>query len=129
VWEDPERAQTLAKERATLGRSLERLNKIQRGLDDVVELLELAVQEEDDAAIDAVADELRAIEASLDELEFERMFAGELDASNAFLEIQAGSGGTEAQDWAEMLLRMYLKWMEKHGFESEIVELSSGEVA
>jgi peptide chain release factor 2 len=102
---------------------------IQRGLDDVVELLDLAVEEDDDAMLDSVAEELMGIQSELEKLEFERMFAGELDASNAFLEIQAGSGGTEAQDWAEMLLRMYLKWIEKQGFESEVIELSSGEVA
>jgi peptide chain release factor 2 len=93
------------------------------------ELLELAAAEEDSATLDEVARELNGVEAQLGDLEFRRMFNGELDANNAFLEIQAGSGGTEAQDWAEMLLRMYLKWAEQRGYKTEIIELSPGEVA
>ena len=129
MWSDPERAQELARERSNLSRVLDALTRVNRGLGDVGELLELAAEEDDDAALDAVGEELETLESSLAALEFQRMFRGELDPANAFLEIQAGSGGTEAQDWAEMLLRMYLKWIEKHGFASEIVELSAGEVA
>jgi peptide chain release factor 2 len=93
------------------------------------ELLELAAAEDDAAILDEVARELAGVEHRLGDLEFRRMFHGELDPNNAFVEIQAGSGGTEAQDWAEMLLRMYLKWAEQRGFTAEITELSAGEVA
>jgi peptide chain release factor 2 len=93
------------------------------------ELLELAAAEDDAAILDEVARELDGVERQLADLEFRRMFHGELDPNNAFLEIQAGSGGTEAQDWAEMLLRMYLHWAEQRGFTTEITELSPGEVA
>jgi peptide chain release factor 2 len=93
------------------------------------ELLELAAAEDDSATLDEVAHELEAVESQLGDLEFRRMFNGELDPNNAFVEITAGSGGTEAQDWAEMLLRMYLRWAEQRGFKTEIIELSPGEVA
>ena len=93
------------------------------------ELLELAAAEDDSATLDEVAHELETVESQLGDLEFRRMFNGELDPNNAFVEITAGSGGTEAQDWAEMLLRMYLRWAEKRGFKTEIIELSPGEVA
>ena len=93
------------------------------------ELLEMAAAEDDAATLDDVERELGAVDAKLGDLEFRRMFNGELDPNNAFLEIQAGSGGTEAQDWAEMLLRMYLKWAEQRGFTTEIIELSPAEVA
>jgi len=129
VWNDPERAQTLGKERATLERIVGNLERVGTGLSDMGELLELAAAEEDSATLDEVARELNGVEAQLGDLEFRRMFNGELDANNAFLEIQAGSGGTEAQDWAEMLLRMYLKWAEQRGYKTEIIELSPGEVA
>ena len=98
-------------------------------LADVDELAELAADDGDRAALDDVERELDALESALAALEFRRMFQGEADSANAFLDVQAGSGGTEAQDWAEMLLRMYLRWCEKRGFEAEIVELSPGEVA
>ena len=129
MWNDPERAQTLGKERATLERIVGNLERVGTGLSDMGELLELAAAEEDSATLDEVARELDGVEAQLGDLEFRRMFNGELDANNAFLEIQAGSGGTEAQDWAEMLLRMYLKWAEQRGYKTEIIELSPGEVA
>ena len=98
-------------------------------LNDLGELAELASAESDGAALDDVDEELDALQAQLETLEFQRMFRGEMDPANAFVEIQSGSGGTEAQDWAEMLLRMYLRWGEKHGFETEIIELSPAEVA
>ena len=129
MWNDPERAQTLGKERATLERIVGNLERVGTGLSDMGELLELAAAEEDSATLDEVARELDGVEVQLGDLEFRRMFNGELDANNAFLEIQAGSGGTEAQDWAEMLLRMYLKWAEQRGYKTEIIELSPGEVA
>ncbi len=93
------------------------------------DLLEMAVEEDDADTVDAVAGDVEAFEKRVAELEFRRMFSGEMDANNAFLDIQAGSGGTEAQDWAEMLLRMYLRWGEQHGFKTELMEVSAGEVA
>lgn len=96
---------------------------------DAKELLELAAEEEDEETVQSVESELDGKEKSLEQLEFQRMFSGQMDANNAFLDIQSGSGGTEAQDWAEMLLRMYLRWGESNGFATELVEASSGEVA
>ncbi len=105
------------------------LERLEDGLADYEELLALARDEEDEETLNALAVELDELEQSLSRLEFQRMFSGEADAKNAFMDIQAGSGGTEAQDWAAMLLRMYLRWGERHGFKTEIVELSEGEVA
>ncbi len=129
MWDDPERAQSLGKERATLERIVGNLQRVGTALSDMGELLELAAEEDDSATLDEVARELGSVESQLGDLEFRRMFAGELDPNNAFLEITAGSGGTEAQDWAEMLLRMYLRWGEQRDFKTEIIELSPGEVA
>jgi peptide chain release factor 2 len=98
-------------------------------LQDFADLAQMASEDADQGALDEIAEELGRIDATLAELEFRRMFHGEMDAHNAFLEIQSGSGGTEAQDWAEMLLRMYLRWAEKRGFNTEVTELSPGDVA
>ena len=99
------------------------------GIDDAGELLSLAVAEDDADTVGDVVKDLNNFETRIAALEFRRMFAGEMDSSNAFLDIQSGAGGTEAQDWAEMLLRMYLRWAEAHGFEAEVIEASAGEVA
>ncbi len=99
------------------------------GIDDASELLSLAVAEDDADTVGEVVKDLKGFETRIAALEFRRMFAGEMDSSNAFLDIQSGAGGTEAQDWAEMLLRMYLRWAEAHGFEAEVIEASAGEVA
>ncbi len=99
------------------------------GLNDAQELLELAAEESDERAIGEVARDLHRMEQQVADLEFQRMFAGEMDPANAFLDVQSGSGGTEAQDWAEMLLRMYLRWGERRGFKTELIEVSPGEVA
>jgi peptide chain release factor 2 len=98
-------------------------------LNDADELVQMAGEEDDEATVDSVRADLAALEKQVAELEFRRMFSGEMDANNAFLDIQAGSGGTEAQDWAEMLLRMYLRWAERRGFKTEIIEATAGEVA
>jgi peptide chain release factor 2 len=105
------------------------LDELFQGLDDATDLLEMAVEEEDETTITSVEEDLERFEAQIEGLEFRRMFSGETDHCNAFLDIQAGSGGTEAQDWAEMLLRMYLRWGEQRGFKTEIIEVSAGEVA
>jgi peptide chain release factor 2 len=105
------------------------MDELDGGLGDAADLLDMAAEEEDADTVDAVAADLAGFEKIVGELEFRRMFSGEMDGSNAFLDIQAGSGGTEAQDWAEMLLRMYLRWAEQHGFKAELMEASPGEVA
>jgi peptide chain release factor 2 len=102
---------------------------LDNGLGDADDLLEMAVEEGDTATVDALVGDLQGYETQVAELEFRRMFSGETDASNAFVDVQAGSGGTEAQDWAEMLLRMYLRWAESHGFKAELTEVSPGDVA
>jgi len=105
------------------------LDTLTSGLSDANDLLELAVEEDDNDTVDELVSDLAGFEQQVDGLEFRRMFSGELDNSNAFLDIQSGAGGTEAQDWAEMILRMYLRWAESHDFKSEIIEASAGEVA
>ena len=107
VWNDRERAQQLGKERSSLEQVVTLLSTLKDSLNDLGELAEMASEEGDQSALDEVAVELRSLESQLATLEFRRMFQGELDDANCYLEIQAGSGGTEAQDWAEMLLRMY----------------------
>ena len=129
VWDDPERAQQLGKERVELEQVVTVLTGLQESLSELSELAELASDENDADALDDVAEELGTLETSLAALEFRRMFQGEMDDAGAYLEIQAGSGGTEAQDWADMLLRMYLRWAEDKGFKAVVTELSPGEVA
>ena len=105
------------------------INNLDEGLSDNKDLLDMAVEEGDEGAVNDIVAELNKLQAELEVLEFRRMFSGEMDENNAYVEIQAGSGGTEAQDWANMLLRMYLRWIEAHGFKGELMEVSEGEVA
>ncbi|MBS0382206.1 MAG: peptide chain release factor 2 [Proteobacteria bacterium] len=129
VWDDPQRAQDLGRERARLAEFVEGLDGITAGLDDAGELLELSAAEGDEASVQAIAHDIDGLDTKVGKLEFQRMFSGEMDANNAFVDIQAGAGGTEAQDWAEMLLRMYLRWAEDRGWQTELLEASEGEVA
>lgn len=129
VWDDPEKAQALGRERASLETVVSTIETLDAGCDDASDLLDLAVEENDQDTANAVEQDLAGLEAALDKLEFRRMFSGETDENNAYLDIQAGSGGTEAQDWAEMLLRMYLRWGEDKGLKTTLVEASAGEVA
>lgn len=99
------------------------------GLSEAAELIEMAAEEDDQDTVDTVVSDLDGLETQLAKLEFRRMFSNEMDPNNAFLDIQSGSGGTEAQDWAEMILRMYLRWGEAHGFKTELIEASDGDVA
>ena len=99
------------------------------GLSDNNEMLLMAQEEDDEEVLESITEDLEGFEKRLAELEFRRMFSGEMDANNTFLDIQSGSGGTEAQDWADMLLRMYLRWGEHHGFKTELIEVSPGDVA
>jgi peptide chain release factor 2 len=119
----------LGQERVQLEKVITMLDSLTSGLSDANDLLELAVEEDDEDTVEEVVSDLSAFEQQVDGLEFRRMFSGELDNSNAFLDIQSGAGGTEAQDWADMILRMYLRWAESHDFKTEIIEASAGEVA
>ncbi|UTW08846.1 peptide chain release factor 2 [Pseudomonas benzenivorans] len=129
VWNNPEYAQSLGRERASLAQIVETLDDLNGSLTDSRDLLDMAAEEGDQGAVDDVAAEVERLRGILEKLEFRRMFSGEMDPNNAYLDIQAGSGGTEAQDWANMLLRMYLRWADKRGFDATIMELSAGEVA
>lgn len=129
VWSEPERAQALGRERSALERVVKTIDTLDQGLADCRELIDLAVEEDDVASIADVEREIQGLEAQLAQLEFRRMFSGETDPNSAYLDIQAGSGGTEAQDWAEILLRMYLRWGDDKGFKATLEEVSPGEVA
>ncbi len=129
LWDDPKRAQEIGRERKALEAVVLGLEAIDQDLSAARELFELARAEEDDATLEAVAADVAAIEQRVAELEFRRMFSGPMDARPCFLEINAGAGGTEAQDWAGMLERMYLRYCERKGFKTEVLEESEGEVA
>ena len=116
-------------ERASLEKTINQLQTISNRLEDSQVLLELAINESDDQTLNDLGTELKVCNTEISQLEIQRMFSGEMDTSNAFLDIQAGSGGTEAQDWANMLLRMYLRWCESNNFKAELIETSPGEVA
>ncbi|HEY7672318.1 MAG TPA: peptide chain release factor 2 [Gammaproteobacteria bacterium] len=129
VWSNTERAQALNKERAALTSIVGTLARLDKSLHDAGELYTLAEAEGDAATFADLGRDLERVTADVERLEFRRMFSGEMDSHNAFLDIQAGSGGTEAQDWAEMLLRMYMRWADRAGFAVEVLEVSAGEVA
>ncbi|MFT2091312.1 peptide chain release factor 2 [Paraglaciecola sp. 2405UD69-4] len=129
VWNEPERAQALGKEKVALEMVVETIDLLQQGTDDVEGLVELAVEAEDQETFDEAESELSELTKKLEVLEFRRMFSGPNDANDGYIDIQSGSGGTEAQDWANMLLRMYLRWGEAHGFKTELIEVSDGDVA
>ncbi|WP_390618596.1 peptide chain release factor 2 [Maricurvus nonylphenolicus] len=129
VWDNPERAQELGRERSNLEAIVKTIDDLDQGVVDCRDLLEMAVEEDDEDSVADVETEIAGLDEHLAKLEFRRMFSGEMDPNNAFLEIQAGSGGTEAQDWGEMLLRMYLRWGEAKGFKTTLEECSAGEVA
>jgi peptide chain release factor 2 len=129
LWNNPERAQTLGRERVALEKVVQTIDQLDIGLKDGRELLDMAQQEHDNDTVDSVCQDLEQLDRQLLDFELSCMLSGEMDAHNAFLDIQSGSGGTEAQDWAEMLLRMYLRWAERRGFATEMINLSPGEVA
>lgn len=129
IWDNPDAAQALCKERTSLESSITSINEIDSHLHDTSEMAILAQEENDEALLTSITEDIEKLRQQLDELEFQHMFSGQQDSNNAFLDIQSGSGGTEAQDWAEMLLRMYLRWSERRGFKTELIELSSGDVA
>ena len=129
VWNMPDKAQALGKERSALETVVNTIKKLDQGLEDVDGLLELAIEGEDEQTFNEAVAELDDLEQHLAKLEFQRMFSGQHDAADCYIDLQAGSGGTEAQDWTEMLLRMYLRWAESKGFKTELVEVSDGDVA
>jgi peptide chain release factor 2 len=129
VWQDSKRSQELGKERKMLEGVVLNLQKVAQSLNDNSELIEMALAENDDDSLYSIVDDIALTEKIVIDMEFRRMFSGELDANNCFLDIQAGSGGTEAQDWGSMLLRMYLRYAERKGYQVEILEQSDGEVA
>ncbi|KTD51181.1 peptide chain release factor 2 [Legionella quateirensis] len=129
VWDNPEQAQALGREKTQLEAVVLSLSELGQSVIDLTELFELAKEENDEQTINEIGEEVKGIEQQVAGLEFRRMFSGRMDNSNAYLDIQSGSGGTEAQDWAEMLLRMFLRWGEQHGFVTELIECSPGEVA
>ncbi len=129
IWDSPERAQALGKEKKDLDGIVGTITELEKGLADSKELFELARAEGDDDTMRAVKDDVDRLAKIVGGLEFRRMFNNPLDPANCFIDIQAGSGGTEAQDWASMLMRMYLRYCERRGYRTEILEESAGEVA
>lgn len=128
-WKQPEKTQLLSKEKSQLTEVVEYMQVLRAHLQDTIDLHELALAENDTDELEMIAKEAEKLTNRIEQLEFRRMFSGEMDKNAAYMDIQSGSGGTEAQDWANMLLRMYLRWGERHGFKTEIIELSPGEVA
>lgn len=129
IWNDPEYAQKLGKERSSLENIVYNIRDLTAHLSDAKDLLELCEMENDEDSLEAVLADITTYEKDVEALEFRRMFSGELDSASAFMDIQAGAGGTEAQDWASMVMRMYLRWGEDKGFKTEILEESPGDVA
>ncbi len=129
VWNNPDRAQTLGRERSLLDKTVNGIRDLTDGLNGTSELLDMAESENDDDTANAVIVDVERYAGRVEKIEFQRMFSGQMDSANAFVDIQAGAGGTEAQDWAEMLLRMYLRWCEHRGWNTELMEVSGGDVA
>ncbi|QBQ64476.1 peptide chain release factor 2 [Actinobacillus indolicus] len=129
VWNNAEKAQALGKERVALETIVNTIKALDQGIEDVEGLIELAVEAEDEETFNEAQQEANQLEEKLALLEFRRMFSGQHDSADCYVDLQAGSGGTEAQDWTEMLLRMYLRWAESKGFKTELIEVSDGDVA
>lgn len=129
IWSKPDQAQQLGRERAQLETTVTLFQGLTQDLADIKELFEMAIAESDDNLITEITQDIDKLENKVNKKEFECMFSEEMDPNNAYLDVQSGSGGTEAQDWANMLLRMYLRWGERHNFKTELIEVSPGEVA
>ncbi len=129
IWDDRAAAQALGRERAKTQQVVCGLDELHRQIDDCTELLALARIDEDAGAVAEIEKDARKIVAALEKMEFRRMFSGEADSHNAFVDIQSGSGGTEAQDWAAMLLRMYTRWGEAQGYQLVLIDRAAGDVA
>ncbi|MDA9021578.1 peptide chain release factor 2 [Gammaproteobacteria bacterium] len=129
TWSNLELSQSLNKEKTELEKFLTNFLSVDVALNDNLELLDMAIEESDEASINQMLEETNSLMSLVEDLEFNRMFSNKMDPSSAFIDIQSGSGGTEAQDWADMLLRMYTRWAEKHDFSVSVIEHSPGEVA
>ncbi len=129
IWQDSKKSQELGRERKSLEETVQEMGAVSRSLKDAQELFELALAEQDDDSLQAVGEDLQGTEKRVAAMEFRRMFSNPMDPANCFIDIQSGSGGTEAQDWASMLLRMYVRYCERKSFGVEILEESPGEVA
>jgi peptide chain release factor 2 len=129
VWDNPEKAQAFSKEKVQLNTVIQQFRQLFQGLADSEELLILASEENDEASVGHITRDIEALQSTLKALEFSKMFSGPMDKNNAYMDINAGSGGTEAQDWADMILRMYLRFGESRGFKTEMIDMSQGEVA
>lgn len=129
IWSEPEKAKSLSKEKTTLEGIVNSITSLDTALQDAESLLEIIVEEQSESDLEILEQECTAAKSLIEDLEFKRMFAKEMDPHDAYVDFQAGSGGTEAQDWAEMLLRMYLRWCERKGFKATLLECSAGEVA
>ena len=129
LWDDREQAEKISREKTSLERELGLFDELERGLDDAATLLELAEEADDDETRAEAGEHFRQVEESLEEAELRQLLGGEHDRSDATLSINSGAGGTDACDWAEMLMRMYLRWAERRGFKAEIIHLQAGEEA
>lgn len=129
IWKQQEKAQALGKERVQLENMVTKMSSLRTNLRDCRDLYELAFSENDTDTLKGITKDVEKLSKEIEQLEFQRMFSGEMDSNHAYMDIQSGSGGTEAQDWAEMLLRMYLRWGERHGFKTELIEVSPAEIA
>ena len=129
MWEDAKRAQDLGREKKLLDGVVQRILELESGLSDADELFEIARSEDDDSTLVSVEEDVHRLEVLVADLEFRRMFSNPADPSPCFMEIQAGAGGTEAQDWAQMLLRQYLRYCERKGFKAEVLEETEGDTA
>src|SRR4030066_1682459 len=129
IWNDSKRTQEIGREKKLLEDTVVTLESMEQQLHDAQELFQIAKDEADDAALESIATDVSNVEKVIADLEFRRMFSDPMDPNNCFVDIQSGSGGTEAQDWAAMLERMYLRYCERRGYKVEVLEESSGEVA
>ena len=129
IWDDPKKAQDLGRERSRIHKIVSSIDEISNTVEEYQEFLNILIADQDETGFLELKEEVNVIGEKIKSLEFRRMFSGEVDLNNAYLDIQAGSGGTEAQDWAGMLLRMYLRWCEEKGFVADVTEVSDGEVA
>ncbi len=129
IWSNPDQAQAINQEKSELTNRIEMVESIDDGIDDQWALLDLIEEDHDQALVDELAQDISQLVKQVERLEFQRMFSGKMDANNAFIEIQAGSGGTEAQDWAAILMRMYLRWAEQQGFDCQVLDVMDGDVA
>ena len=129
TWSDLDLSQKLNKEKTSIDKTLQSFRDVKNKLSDCSLLLQIANEDDDDSPLQEIIDDLTKIKLKIEEFEFNKMFSNKMDSASAYIEIQSGSGGTEAQDWAEMLYRMYSKWSESRGFETKVVDISHGEVA